>query len=151
MPPRDPIEAAKAGNLGQLLLRSARLYDTIVFSRFAAGHPEFRRSHVQLMPHLDLEGTRITVLAERAGVSKQAIAQVVNDMEAAGHVERRPDPTDGRAKVVVLTAQGRAAVVQGLGALAALRHELAEEVGPDELAQLQSLLEKLLPALEKRV
>jgi hypothetical protein len=49
-----------------------------------AGRPRLRRSHTSLLPHIDLGGTRVTDLAERLGVSKQAASQLVDDLEAIG-------------------------------------------------------------------
>lgn len=147
----DQIEAAKRANLGQLLLRSARLFDDIAFERFTARHPEVRRAHLNLMPHLDIEGTRITELARRAEISKQAVGQLVTDLEAQGYVERQPDPTDQRAKIVALTRDGKKGMLDGLGIFKQLERELAAELGDDVIEQLVAALERLLPAIETRV
>ena len=144
----DPIEAAKRGNLGQLLLRSARLFDALAFARWSQRHPGVRRAHLQLMPHLDLEGTRITELARRAEITKQAVGQLVSDMEDAGYVERRPDPTDQRAKIVVLTRRGRRGMIEGLATFADLVDELRTEVGDDVVEATRAGLEAILAALE---
>lgn len=144
------LEAAKTGNLGQLLLRSARLFDTIAFGRFAASHGEVRRAHLNLMPHLDLEGTRLTELAQRAEISKQAAGQLVSDLEDAGYVARKPDPTDQRAKIVTLTERGRRGMMDGLTIFRTLQDEVADEVGDDAVARLVEALAEVLPALESR-
>lgn len=149
-PAPDPIETAKAGNLGQLLMRAARLFDGMAFARWCADHPGVRRAHLQLMPHLDLEGTRITELARRAEITKQAVGQLVADMEEAGYVERRPDPGDGRAKMVVLTEQGRRGMLDGLQTFARLASELEGEVGPERMSNLLDGLQALGAALDRR-
>jgi DNA-binding MarR family transcriptional regulator len=149
-PSDDALEAAKQGNLGQLLLRSARLFDALAFGRFAKAHPEIRRAHLQLMPHLDLEGTRITELARRAEITKQAVGQLVTDLEAVGYVERRPDPTDQRAKIVTLTERGRSGVLEGLAVFAQVVEDLRAEVGSETVDRLTRDLEALLGALERR-
>lgn len=137
-----------AGNLGHLLLKAARLYDAEAIRRVQQRHPTVRSAHTGLMPHLDPEGTRPTVLAQRTGVSKQAIGQLVRDMEALGFVERVPDPADGRAKLVRLSEQGREAAVQGLGVLSGLQQELAETLGDEVIASLVGQLEGVLESLE---
>ncbi|MGB5703883.1 MAG: MarR family transcriptional regulator [Polyangiales bacterium] len=147
----DPIDAAKQRNLGQLLLRSARLFDAMAFARWSAGHPTIRRAHLQLMPHLDLEGTRITELARRAEITKQAVGQLVSDMEASGYVERLPDPTDQRAKMVVLTQRGRQAVLEGLAVFEELREELEAETGGGTMEALLDGLEKVSRGLDALV
>ena len=144
----DSIDAAKQRNLGNLLLRSARLVDALAFERWSAGHPSIRRAHLQLMPHLDLAGTRITELARRAEISKQAVGQLVTDMEAGGYVERVPDPSDQRAKIVVLTKRGRDAVIEGLAVFDALKNELIAELGAEVVEGLIDGLERLCPALD---
>lgn len=146
----DSIDAAKQRNLGQLLLRSARLFDGLAFARASELLPGIRRAHLQLMPHLDLEGTRITELARRAEITKQAVGQLVSDMEAAGYVERFADPDDQRAKIVKLTKRGRRAILDGLSVFTKLASELAEEVGEEEIDRLVDGLDSLLGALERR-
>ncbi len=119
------VEAAKQDNLGQLLLKAARLYDQEARRRVAAsGRGELRPAHARLFPHIDWEGTRITELAARVGATKQAVGQTVAELEAEGIVERRPDPADARARLVTFTARGRRAMVHGLGVLAGLEDEL---------------------------
>lgn len=142
------IDDAKRGNLGQALLRSARLYDELAFARFAKDHPEIRRSHLRLMPHIDLDGTRQNVVAQRADISKQAVAQLVDDLEAAGYVRRVTDPTDRRAKLVVFTEQGRKGIIDGLGVFATLQKELAGHVGAAVVKRLVRDLQILQKALE---
>src|SRR5919199_1578753 len=56
--------------------------------------------HGSVFRHIDPEGSRLTVLAERSGLTKQAIGEVVADLESLGHVERTADPVDRRAKII---------------------------------------------------
>lgn len=142
------IEDAKSGNLGQLLLRSARLFDGLARERLAKKHPAIRRSHLQLMPHLDLDGTGITELARRAEISKQAVNQLVDDMEDAGYLKRHPDPKDGRAKIVRLTRKGRKGMLDGLAIFSELAGEVRGKLGDTEMDALVAKLDQLLNALE---
>ena len=71
------------------------------------GHTEVRLPHGNVFQYLDDEGTRVGVLAERAHMTKQAMAQLVAHLEEHGYVERIPDPADRRAKLVRTTARGR--------------------------------------------
>ena len=63
-----------------------------------------RPAHTALFPHIDLSGTRQTALARRMGVSKQAVGQLVSELEQMGALERVPDPSDGRARLVRFAA-----------------------------------------------
>src|SRR5215831_19076658 len=84
------LEAAKQASTLQLLFRAARLVDEEAVRRVSAieGAPRLRRSHTALLPHIDLSGTRVSELAQRLGVSKQAVSELIDDLEAAGVVER---------------------------------------------------------------
>src|SRR5262245_51077750 len=64
---------------------------------------------------IDADGPRLTDLADRAQMTKQSMAELINRMEGIGLVERRPDPADGRAKLVFLTPFGWEAARTGLG------------------------------------
>jgi DNA-binding MarR family transcriptional regulator len=71
-----------------------------------AGHGELTRLHGAVIAHLDEEGTRATELARRSGRHKQIIGRIVDELEELGYVERRPERTDRRAKLVVPTKRG---------------------------------------------
>ncbi|XXY44240.1 MarR family transcriptional regulator [Sorangium sp. So ce269] len=148
--PRDvaELEQRKRASLGQLLLRSARLLDERAVARVARHAPGVRRAHTALMPYIDLEGTRLTDLAERARVTKQAVGQVVEELEAMGVVERTPDPDDRRAKRVRFTPRGLKALLHGLGVLQELEEELTGSLGEKQMASLKKGLTALLAALE---
>lgn len=143
------LETRKAANTGQLLLKAARLYNELAIRAVqSAGHPEIRASHLGIVPHLDLGGTRLTVLAERAGISKQAAGQIVTELEGLGYVERTPDPADGRAKVVRFTKKGLASMSDGLAALDRVAAEVRRRAGDEAVDQLHGALGPVLAALE---
>ena len=79
-----------------------------MFSRMAAeGFQDVREGHGCVFGFIDLEhGSRLTDLAERAGLTKQAVGEAVAELERKGYVERVPDPEDGRAKIIKLTQRG---------------------------------------------
>ncbi|MFO0696892.1 MAG: MarR family winged helix-turn-helix transcriptional regulator [Polyangiales bacterium] len=147
---RRELDRRKRESTLQLLFRASRLVDEAALARVAArpGRPALRRSHTSLFPHIALEGTRITDLAAKLGVTKQAVSQLVDDLEAAGVVERVPDPDDARAKRVVFTARGRAGLLDGLEVLAAFEAELAERIGEDRMEALHDALVALLGVVE---
>src|SRR5215213_7676799 len=77
------------------------------------GYAEIRPGHGCVFRFIDDDGTRLTELAERSGLTKQAVGEVVADLEELGYVERVPDPADRRAKTIVLTRRGRDALAAG--------------------------------------
>ena len=99
-----------------------------------------RRSHSNLLPHIDLEGTRISDLAARVGVTKQAVSQLVDDLQEWGVVERVPDPDDARARRVVFTPNGRDGLFEGLLVLRAMEEELAGGIGERSMKHFRKAL-----------
>ena len=92
-----------------VLLRDAfAVIDRIVPSRLAEqGHGAVRVAHGAVLQHVDDAGTTVSVLAQRAGMTKQAMATLVQYLEDHGYVRRVPDPGDRRAKLVQPTTRGR--------------------------------------------
>jgi DNA-binding MarR family transcriptional regulator len=102
-----------------------------------------------LIPLLDADGARASTLAQRLGVSKQAMSQLLGELETRGYIEQVSDPTDTRAKIVRLTKRGvalRAACVEARNELQALA---AETLGKINLARLQRDLMQLTAALSR--
>lgn len=81
--------------------------DRVLAALAEAGYADITRAQARLMAGIDLNGTRLVVLAERARIPKQTALALVNGLEAAGYLERVPDPSDGRARLIRLTARGR--------------------------------------------
>ncbi|WAX94954.1 helix-turn-helix domain-containing protein [Aminobacter sp. NyZ550] len=79
----------------------------------AAGHGWFSESRAGLLGHIARRGTRQAALIERAGISKQAVQQLLDGLEAEGVIERAPDLEDKRGKLVLYTAKGLAALDDG--------------------------------------
>ena len=138
-PPRSTFE---------LLFRAARLVNERAVARVQRGGGNLRIAHTALFPHLSVDGVRLTAIAERLGVTKQAIGPLVDDLEREGVVERIDDPVDRRAKLIRWTRAGQRALVHGLGVLAELERELARQVGKGRLADLADTLERLIAAVE---
>ena len=154
MAEQDPFEArfsaAKAESLGQVLMKAARLYHERAMAemREEPRYAHLRPRHMQIMPHIDLDGTRVTDLAARMDMTKQGVGQIIDDFERAGLLERVPDPEDGRAKLVRITEEGRASLMFGLSVLGRVEAELAEAVGKAELTRLRGTLAKLVTFFE---
>lgn len=144
------LERAKRGSLGQVLMRCARLINEEGLGRVSLQTGvRLRPTHTALFPHLDLEGTRLTTLAARMGVSKQAAGQLVEELVSWGVLERVVDPTDRRARKICF-AGGAQALLAGLRVLGEVEQELAEALGEDAWESLRVLLLRLLDILEAR-
>ena len=143
------LHDAKTASWAQLLFKCSRLLNEQALRLLAQRTKQpLRPSHTALFPHLDLQGTRPSVLAERLGISKQAVGQLVEDLEVMGLLERVADPEDGRARLVRFSAQGKKGLFMGLAMLGELEAELAKKVGAYDVAHMHKTLARLLEVLE---
>src|ERR1700761_8999151 len=94
--------------VGQLLVRLLREFrDDLAAPRADAGYGDIREPHFQIFGNIRMGGIRLTELADRAQLSLAATSELVNDLTDMGYLPRRPDPADGRAKLIDLTQRGR--------------------------------------------
>ena len=101
--------AWRHANIGRLLNNAVRRFEARVLELMtASGHVETRITHVSPTWNLDVEGTRLTELARRASMSKQAMGELVDQCVDLGLVDRIADPSDGRARIVMFTSAGLA-------------------------------------------
>jgi DNA-binding MarR family transcriptional regulator len=145
------LEREKRASVGQLLFKSARLLNERALARVnrEQGQPALRPAHTNLLPHIDFEGTRLTEIAKRIGITKQAVGQLVADLEGMGVVELVADPDDGRAKRVRFTSKGMAGIRHGLDVLREIEAQLGERIGDKQMRALHRALLALVPALEQ--
>lgn len=108
-----------------------------------AGHPEIRQGHGCVFRFIHEGGSRLTDLAESSGLSKQAVGEVVDDLEKLGYVERAQDPQDGRAKVIRLTQRGADAHLTALQIFGDIERDWAERYGAERVATMRALLEEI--------
>lgn len=136
-------------NLAILLREPLRSMTDELFERLAErGFADVRAAHGPVFEYLDDAGTRVGVLAERAGVRKQSMAEHVAHLERAGYLERVPDPADGRARIVRTTARGREVFGVARELIADVDARLARRLGPERVQELRGLLEDLRAALD---
>ena len=112
-------------------------------SLLEAGITDIRPTHGCVFRFLHGDGMRLTELASLAGLTKQSVGEIVDDLTALGYIERYPDPTDKRAKLLRLTAKGKAAQATGFGLFSKLEAEWADTFGSDDIALLRALLERV--------
>jgi DNA-binding MarR family transcriptional regulator len=107
--PRRRADRATRENLGFLLAKASQRWNELLYERFvAAGFPDVRPSYGSiLLPLFEEDGLRMGELAARARLSKQTMTTMVRLLERDGLVERRADPSDGRASLVFLTERAR--------------------------------------------
>jgi DNA-binding MarR family transcriptional regulator len=111
------------------------------------GYGDIREGYGCVFGFIDIdEGSRLTDLAERSGLTKQAVGEVIPELEQLGYVTREPDPRDRRAKLIKLTPKGRDACLTGRRLFAEIEREWAEQLGEELLAGLREAAERIAEA-----
>jgi len=139
----DQDERWRQTHLGRLLGHAARRFDERVLHLMAhnvdvplalsnlAARAQIGAAHIHITRHLALGGSRLTDLARQAGMSKQAMGDLVDQCAAWGLVQREPDPLDARARQVRFTPTGLAWLAAFKEAVAQAESEFRAEVGAD--------------------
>jgi DNA-binding MarR family transcriptional regulator len=141
---QDPPE--QADNTIAMLGRAYSLLGfRIVDGVVGAGYPQ-KPSHSAVFAQIGPEGSRLTTLARGANMTPQAMGELVDELEELGYVERQPDPSDRRAKLIVLTPRGRDCIAAGIATIQGIEDRIDEILGPDGHADLRRLLAALLTA-----
>lgn len=133
-------------HIGHLLTRTTRAFEQTLIPRVrAAGFADVSTPHAAVFGMIDGAGTRIGVLADRAGVTRQAMSALVDDLERKGYVTRTTDQDDRRAKVVQLTHQGWECIHCGQAQIRQIEREYAERLGTEGFDTLVDLLHAIQP------
>ncbi|WP_019876349.1 MarR family winged helix-turn-helix transcriptional regulator [Sporichthya polymorpha] len=131
-------------NVGLLLFLPYRALETRVFRELAAaGFDDLTPAQARVFQRIGPGGTRLTELAEQAGITKPTAAFLVDQLERAGYVERVPDPTDGRARLVKVADRGVRAVEASRPIVAAVEAEWTAHLGDRRMTQLRRALADL--------
>lgn len=128
-----------------VLLREAfvALNDRMIQRLEECGHGVVRPAHGAVFQHVDAGGTPVARLAERAQMTKQAMAELVAHLERHDYVTRVPDPADGRAKLVLPTSKGREVFAIAQELVPEIEQELDDLLGPRRAAALRTDLERI--------
>jgi DNA-binding MarR family transcriptional regulator len=127
--------------IGALLRVPAQaIHRRLISELNAAGFEELRVPHMAVLQFPGPDGVRPGILAERAGMSKQAMNQLLRSLEALGYIVRSDAPDEGRARIIRFTKRGRAAYSKVYDILRDIEREWSTELGPKRFAQLKELL-----------
>jgi DNA-binding MarR family transcriptional regulator len=108
-----------------------------------AGFDDMTQAMARVAARLSEDGIRLTALAEQAQVTKQSAGFLVDQLEKAGYVERVPDPTDARARLITLAARGREAQAAARAAERAIEQEWERHLGKERMSSLRDALADL--------
>ena len=138
-------------NLAGHVHHFSRLLAQLSEHRWAAdGYPELRSGHVQLLRNLDPAGTRATVLAHRAHVTKQTMGRLVQELVRTGYLAPVPDAADSRAQLVQLTPRGETFLAYLATTLVDLEQAFGRVLGMPRLMEFKSALHELTAFAEAR-
>jgi DNA-binding MarR family transcriptional regulator len=138
----------RSRNTGRLLLGALIIWqDALVQGLQDVGFKNFRSTHMNLLRHIDAGGTRITEIAERSGFTKQSIGKLIVACEKENLVATIPDPTDGRAKIVMFTKLGRSVIVAERSILEKIDTQLEAILGPEQFKVFRANLEQVAEGL----
>jgi DNA-binding MarR family transcriptional regulator len=139
-------------DLGVLATRLLFSLQDELFARLAeAGYDDLHPRHGAVLAYLDEDGIRATELARLSGRHKQIIGRIVDELEELGYVERRPDPQDRRAKLILPTERGLDQVRLGDEIVADIEARHAEEVGGRTYAEFRDVLRAVVARGGQRV
>ena len=131
-------------SVGLLLFIPYRELENRVFAALAAaGYDDFTPAQARVMQRIGPDGTRLTELAEAAQVTKQTASFLVDQLERTGYVQRTPDPTDARARLVRVAARGLAARPVAEAAVAEVEAQWRAHLGERRWAALRDGLSRL--------
>ncbi|WP_246646898.1 MarR family winged helix-turn-helix transcriptional regulator [Nonomuraea ceibae] len=116
----------------------------VVFEGVKAMDVRVRPSHSAVFFHMEHEGIRLGRLAEKAQMTAQAMGELVDDLEEFGYLCRVPDPTDRRARLIVFTEEGDAALRTGYKIIDDVERRMAELLGSDRFAELHRMLTRII-------
>ncbi|MBM7799865.1 DNA-binding MarR family transcriptional regulator [Microlunatus panaciterrae] len=134
---------AEAMNLGLLLFIPYRFMESAVLAALKAHGHDLPLSQARVFQRIAPAGSRLGELAQAAQVSKQTVGSIVDQLERAGYVNRIPDPTDARARLVVVTDLGRALVKLSVPVVREIESAWEAHLGPARTRELRQALEAL--------
>jgi DNA-binding MarR family transcriptional regulator len=141
-------------HIARLLLRAVRAVQSTYIERLQQrGHPGLRTGHIPVFAGLnpesaessrDAAGTRITDLANRAGMTRQMMGRLVRELEALGYLSTATHPDDQRAVVVTMTERGHAIRTEAAAVIAELEADYAVLLDDPDLASLKGALQSII-------
>lgn len=147
MPTSRDLPAGRLA-IGQLLVRLLREFRAELFQPAAGqGYPDLREPHLHIFGNLGVDGIRLTDLAARAQLSLATTSELVSDLQRLGYLERRPDGSDKRAKLIFPTPRGRQALDDAGNRVAQIEEHWSRIAGPDRFASACRTLQELLDTL----
>jgi DNA-binding MarR family transcriptional regulator len=144
-PDLSNLDRIRHEHLGWLLGRADLLFaEGVTRAMHERGFAGIRLVHIALIRNVDENGTRISEIARRAGMTKQATGQLVAEFVDLGYIRLVPDPDDGRAKIARYTAKGKRLLVAIVASIEQTEDTVSAAIGKTQLAMLKTTLARML-------
>jgi len=138
------MDEARPVDLGVALFVSYRYMEDRIFRAVQdAGFDDWTLAQVRVFQRIAPDGSRLTDLADQAQMSKQSAGVLVDQLERLGYVRRVPDPTDGRARLIVIEQRGQRAVEVATATLDEIFSEWKAYLGTRNFTLLRQILDQL--------
>lgn len=144
------FEKQKGASLSHQLIKVGRLANerSLAAARDAFGLPELKQSHLDLFPYIDFEGTSVTEIARRKGVSKQSVSKLVKEMVSMEILYLKPAPEDNRSKLVFFKTSGPFNIQKGFEVLISIDQLLIDSLGKKNFTLLLKKISGLIETLQ---
>ena len=139
---------ARRNNLRQLLLRASRVVNAEIVAELRERGHSIGASHTALLSNLDADGNALSKVASRAGMTKQAMGRLADDLQRAGYIKSTDDKTDKRSRILQFTAKGWKLMTDSFDALDTIERRYASRMGIAKLEGLRTALVVLLESSE---
>ena len=144
-----PPDSGETPLIALVYAANRELQEDMVRAARREGYGDAKPAHNSVFANLGLEGARSADLAEKAGITRQSMGEVVRELVDFGVVQMSPDPTDGRAKLVTYTPDGLEQVTRGRAHIRAFDRRIADELGEDGLQTLRLGLQTITRLLRE--
>jgi DNA-binding MarR family transcriptional regulator len=132
------------GNIGRLMLKGVDIFEHMLLTKFAEhGYRDIRMSHLAVLRNAT-GAPRLQDIAQHANMTKQAVSQLINQLEDMGYITRQPDPADGRAKLIQFSGRGLKLYEFLPIALKETEQEVIAIMGSTESDVVRTAFEKLI-------
>mgnify|MGYP002377687287 CR=1 FL=1 len=139
----------RAINIGRQLNEAVRVFESRIIALLQMkGHDQLTLTHINLTRNLDESGTRLTELARRAAMTKQSMGEIVDQVLRTGLIEKKPDPRDGRAKLVCFTEAGLVWLEAFRESLEQAEREMRDELGDATVTLIMDMLGRYMAAID---
>jgi DNA-binding MarR family transcriptional regulator len=147
----ESIKKERQYNLRQVLWRAHRTLNKTILKRLELrGYTDIKPMHILVFSTIDLEGNRMSELAERAGITVQGMGQIVNSLEELGYVRRTIDEEDNRVRMVTLTDAGWELILASFENLREIERDCADATGDPEFLEMKQNLDRMSEALLRK-